>query len=147
MRQRKAPGSAPEPPFSAMLRGAVIPTVCSAPVVVLVFWVTRQTRGGLAALLGVVTTVLFFAGGLYVMKRVTNGNPHTVLAGALAVYLGQIIFLGLVILFLSDAAWLDGQAFGLSVLATALIWQVAQVVAFMRMRKPVYDDPGPKTAS
>jgi ATP synthase protein I len=134
-------------PFAAMLRGAVIPTVCTAPVIVLVFWMTRQTRGGLAALLGVSITVVFFAGGLYVMKRVTNANPFTVLAGALAVYLGQIIFLGLVILFLSGAEWLDGQAFGLSVLAVALIWQVSQVVAFMRMRKPVYDDPGPEPVS
>jgi ATP synthase protein I len=134
-------------PFAAMLRGAVIPTVCTAPVIVLVFWMTRQTRGGLAALLGVSITVVFFAGGLYVMKRVTNANPFTVLAGALAVYLGQVIFLGLVILFLSGAEWLDGQAFGLSVLAVALIWQVSQVVAFMRMRKPVYDDPGPEPVS
>jgi ATP synthase protein I len=127
-----------------MLRGAVVPMVCTAPVIVLVLWITRQTRGGLAALLGVCIAVVFFAGGLYVMKRVSNANPISVLAGALAVYLGQVIFLGLVIFSLSGADWLDGKAFGLSVLAVALIWQLSQVVAFVRMRKPVYDDPGPE---
>jgi ATP synthase protein I len=130
-----------------MLRGAVIPMVCTAPVIVLVFWITRQTRGGLAALLGVSVAVAFFAGGLYVMNRVTNANPISVLVGALAVYLGQVIFLGLVILVLSGAEWLDGQAFGLSVLAVALIWQLSQVMAFMRMRKPVYDEPAQKPVS
>ena len=137
---------APAPPFEAMLRATVIPMVCAGPVIVLVFWVTGQTRGGLAALLGVTIAVAFFASGLYVMKRVTNASPLSVLAGALAVYLGQVLFLGLVILLLSGAAWLDGQAFGLSVLAVALIWQLVQVVAFVRLRKPVYDEPADEPA-
>ena len=145
--QPRASLPAPGPPFAAMLRGAVIPTVCTAPVIVLVFWITRQTRGGLAALLGVCIAVVFFASGLYVMKRLTNANPVSVLAGALAVYLGQVIFLGFVIFSLSGADWLDGKAFGLSVLAVALIWQLFQVVAFMRLRKSVYDVSDPKPVS
>ncbi len=135
------------PPFAAMLRGAVIPTVCTTPVIVLVFWITRQTRGALAALLGVSIALVFFAGGLYVMKQVSNANPISVLSGALAVYLGQVIFLGLVIVSLSGADWLDAKAFGLSVLAVALLWQLFQVVAFMRLRKPAYDEPGPEPVS
>ena len=134
-------GPAHPPPFAAMLRATLAPMAVTAPLIVLGFWVTGQARGGLAALLGVVVAVAFFASGLYVMKRVTNANPISVLAGALAVYLGQVIFLGLVIASLSGADWLDGQAFGLSVLAVALVWQVAQVVAFVRLRKPVYDEP------
>ena len=139
MTQPQAPVPAHGPPFAAMLRGAVIPTACTAPVVVLVSWITRQTRGGLAALLGVSIAVVFFAGGLYVIERVINSNPLTVLAGALAVFFGQVVFLGFVILVLSGADWLDGRSFGLSMLAVALIWQLSQVVVFMRLRKPVYD--------
>ena len=124
-----------------MLGATVIPTVATAPVVVAVFWFTGQGRGALAALLGVVIAVVFFASGLYIMGRVAKANPLSVLAGALAVYFGQVIFLGAVILSLSGAHWLDGTAFGLSVLAVALIWQLSQVRAFMRLRKPVYDEP------
>jgi ATP synthase protein I len=141
MTQPPRPPPAQAPPFAVMLRAAVIPMVCAAPVIVLVFWITRSTRGGLAALLGVSIAVAFFASGLYVMKRVTNANPVSVLVGALAVYLGQVIFLGIVILLLSGAGWLDGPAFGLSVLAVALVWQLSQLVAFTRLRKPVYDEP------
>jgi len=129
------------PPFSGMLGAAALPMVLAAPVIVAVFWVTGQARGALAALLGVVVSVVFFASGLYVMGRVVKAGPLSVLAGALAVYFGQVIFLGVVILSLSGAAWLDGTAFGLSVLAVALIWQLSQVLAFVRLRKPVYDDP------
>jgi ATP synthase protein I len=141
MTHAQSSGPAPVPPFAAMLRATVIPMIATVPVIVAVFWVTRGSRGGLAALLGVSIAVAFFASGLYVMGRVTNANPLSVLAGALAVYLGQVIFLGVVILTFSGAHWLDGTAFGLSVLAVALIWQVCQVVAFMRLRKPVYDKP------
>ena len=38
---------------AAMLRAAMIPMMFVAPVIVLVFWITGQTRGGLSALLGV----------------------------------------------------------------------------------------------
>lgn len=135
------PTPAPAAPFAAMLRGALLPTLAMAPAIVLVLWLARSTRGGLAALLAVAVTIAFFAGGLWVMKRVTNANPLSLLAGALAVYLGQVIFLGVVILGLSGASWLDGTAFGIAALAVTLIWQVGQVLAFVRMRKDVYDAP------
>ncbi len=141
MTQAHEPGPASVPPFAAMLHATVLPMVATTPVVVAAFWITRGTSGGLAALLGVAIAVVFFASGLYVMGRVTNANPISVLAGALAVYLGQVIFLGMVIFAFSGAGWLDGRAFGLSVLAVALIWQVCQVVAFVRLRQPVYDEP------
>jgi ATP synthase protein I len=139
MTQPQASGRAYGPPFAAMLRGALSSMVATAPVIVLAFWITSHARGGLAALLGVVIAVVFFAGGLSVMKRVINSNPLTVLAGALAVFFGQVILLGFVILVLSGADWLDGRSFGLAMLAVALVWQLSQVVVFIRLRKPVYD--------
>lgn len=139
--QPKASGPVNGPPFAAMFHATLIPMAVAAPLIVLVFWATRQGRGGLAAFLGVCLAWAFFGSGLYVMKKVTNANPLSILAGALAVYLGQVICLGFVILVLADAAWLDGRAFGLSILAVALLWQVIQVVAYMRVRKPVYDLP------
>lgn len=135
------PAPAPAAPFAAMLRGALVPSLVAAPLVVIALWAAGGSRGGLAALLAVVVTIAFFAGGLAVMKRVTNANPLSLLAGALAVYLGQVLFLGIVIISLSRASWLDGTAFGIAALAITLVWQVGQVVAFVRMRKSVYDAP------
>ena len=142
-----SPAAAPNAPFNAMLRGALVPSIAVGLLAVVVLWVLRQSRGGLAGLLGVAVAVVFFAAGLYVMKRVVGANPLSVLAGALAVYLGQIIFLGIIILVLAGAQWLDGTAFGLAILVVALVWQACQVVTFLRMRHSVYDapsaEPGP----
>ena len=98
------PAPAPNAPFTAMLRGALLPSIAAGLVAVVVLWVMRQSRGGLGGLLGVAVAVVFFAAGLYVMKRVVGANPLSVLAGALAVYLGQIIFLGIIILVLAERA-------------------------------------------
>ncbi len=115
-----SPAPAPNAPFNALLRGALVPSIAVGLVAVVVLWVLRQSRGGLAGLLGVAVAVVFFAVGLYVMKRVVGANPLSVLAGA---------------------QWLDGTAFGLAILVVALVWQACQVVTFLRMRHSVYDAP------
>lgn len=142
MTQVQGSGAAPVAPFAAMLGDTVMPMLATTPVIVAVFWIVRGARGGLSALLGVCIAATFFAVGLYVMSRLTNADPRSVLVAAIAVYLGQIIFLGVVLVSFSGASWLDGKAFGLSVLAVALTWQLAQLVAFLKIRKPVYDDRG-----
>lgn len=146
MTQTQTAGPTSVLPFAAMLRAAVIPVAVVTPVIVLVCWIIGQARGGLAALLGALVAVLFFASGLYAMKRLANGPPMVLLTGALAVFFGQVIFLGLVILAFRGADWLDGESFALSVLAVSLVWQTSQIVAFTRLRRPVYDEPAGEPA-
>ncbi len=125
--------------FAAMLRTALLPgTVCGL-VAVVVLWASRGVSGALAAAGGVAVAVIFFASGLLVMKRVVDDNPMTLVTAALAVFLGQVIFLGLIILSLGRASWLDGVAFGVAILVVALAWQVLQIVAFSRARRLVYE--------
>jgi ATP synthase protein I len=141
MRPSQPSGTAESSPLAAMLHGAVIPVFWTAPVIVLGFWVTRHTSGGLAALLGVCVALAFLASGLFVVSRLAKANPLSVLVVAVAVYLGQIIVLGVVILSLSSANRVDGTAFALSVLVVALVWQLSLVRSFVHLRKPVYDKP------
>jgi ATP synthase protein I len=130
-------------PFAVMLRGAFLPTLVVGPVAVLVAALAGGGRAALGACLGFLVTVAFFALGLLVMQRlVRDGDPLRFMASAMAVFLGQLLFLLLVIVGLQQAGWLDGAAFGLSALAVALVWQVCQVVAFVRSRHAVYDVGG-----
>ena len=128
--------------FAAMLRTALLPSAACGVLAIAVLWVMRGLSGGLAAAGGVAVALVFFGAGLLVMKRLATDNPMTLVTGALAVFLGQVIFLGVIILTLSTADWLDGVAFGAAVLVVAIAWQVFQVVAFARTRRPVYE-PSP----
>jgi ATP synthase protein I len=125
-----------------MLRGAFYPTLAVGPVAVLVAWLVGDGKAAYSAALGFGIAIAFFALGMVVMSRLDSAaDPLRFLASALAVFLGQMIFLLLVIVGLKDASWLDGTAFGLSALAVALLWQVFQVISFMRSRRLVFDAP------
>jgi ATP synthase protein I len=129
-------------PFAAMLRGAFVPTLAVGPVAVVVAAFVAGGRAALGALLGFAIAIAFFALGLLVMRKLDSAaDPLRFLASALAVFLGQLIFLLVVILALKDASWLDGTAFGASALAVALVWQVFQVTAYVRSRKLAFDAP------
>ena len=129
-------------PFAAMLRGAFIPTLVVGPVAVIVAPFLGGGRAALGALLGFAIAIAFFALGLFVMRKLDSAaDPLRFLASALAVFLGQLMFLLVVILALKDATWLDGTAFGAAALAVALVWQVFQVIAYVRSRKLAFDAP------
>jgi ATP synthase protein I len=125
-----------------MLRGAFLPTVAVGPVAVVVAALVDGGKAALGAALGFVVALAFFALGLVVMRRLGGAlDPLRFLASALAVFMGQMIFLLVVIMALQGASWLDGTAFGVTVLAVALVWQVFQVVAYVRSRRFVFDAP------
>ncbi|KRF27759.1 hypothetical protein [Phycicoccus sp. Soil802] len=129
-------------PFAVMLRGAFLPTVAVGPVAVVVAAIVGGGKAALAAALGFVIALAFFALGLIIMRKLDSAaDPLRFLASALAVFMGQMIFLLLVIIALQGASWLDGTAFGLTILAVALVWQVFQVIAFVRSRRLAFDEP------
>ena len=129
-------------PFAVMLRGAFLPTVAVGPVAVVVAAIVGGGKAALGAALGFVIALAFFALGLIIMRKLGGASdPFRFLASALAVFMGQMIFLLLVIIALQGASWLDGTAFGLTILAVALVWQVFQVIAFVRSRRLAFDEP------
>ena len=129
-------------PFAVMLRGAFLPTVAVGPVAVVVAAIVGGGKAALGAALGFVIALAFFALGLIIMRKLDSAaDPLRFLASALAVFMGQMIFLLVVIIALQDASWLDGTAFGLTILAVALVWQVFQVIAFVRSRRLAFDAP------
>ncbi|WP_265444933.1 hypothetical protein [Flexivirga meconopsidis] len=133
-------------PFAVMLRAGLRASVWMLPLAAAGCWVFRGAEGGWSAALGAVIALVFFSGGLLLMDKMVGDNAHAMMAGALAIYLAQVIFLGIVIFGLSEASWLDGPAFAIGVIAVTLVWQAAQVVAFIRLRQPVYDEPTEPTS-
>ena len=128
-------------PFAVMLRGAFVPTLAVGPVAVVIGAVVGGGRTALGSFLGFAVTIAFFALGLVIMRKLDSAaDPLRFLASAMAVFLGQLIFLFVVIVSLQGAQWLDALAFGCAALAVALVWQVFQVLAYVRSRKPVFDE-------
>ena len=99
----------------------------------------RQRIGCL--LIGTIVVVAFFGGGQYVVTRVLRNNPMIAMNTALLVYLVQMAVMFGLILLLQDATFFNPKAFALTIVACALVWTVAMVIAMTRS-KVLYVEPG-----
>ncbi|GAB3069907.1 MULTISPECIES: hypothetical protein [unclassified Phycicoccus] len=129
-------------PFSATLRGALVPTLVAGGVATVVLALTRGLDGGVSALVGVAIAVVFFGSGLLLMdKLVRDRDPMLFMAVGMAIYFGQVLLLLGVLVVAGRIESLDSWAAGVAMLVAVLAWQVGQVRAWRRARVPVYDPP------
>ena len=127
-------------PTRSMLLTSLWFSAASVPAIALGAWLLRGPNGLSSALVGAVVAVAFFVVGGLGVRAVVAGEPGLSIAGALVVYIGQLIALVAVLLVLRGADWLDGKAFAAAAIIQTLVWQVGQVVGFRRGRHEVYPD-------
>jgi hypothetical protein len=129
-------------PFSATLRGSIVPALAAGLATSVVLAVVRGMAGGVSAVVGVVIAIAFFASGLLLMDRlVRDRDPMLFMAVGMAVYLAQVLVLLGVLIVARRVDALDSRAAGIAMLVTVLVWQAAQMQAWRRARVPVYDEP------
>jgi hypothetical protein len=133
-------------PFSATLRGSLVPALVAGAVTALALGIFRGVDGGLSALVGVAIAIAFFTSGLLLMdKLVRDRNPMLFMAVGMSVYLAQVIVLLGVLVLARRVDSLDSRAAGIAMLVTVVVWQVAQMRAWRQARVPVYDTPSEGT--
>ena len=124
----------------ASLRLTVLPTVVVGVLAIVISTVAAGSLGALGATLGFAITIIFFAGGQYVVDKVLRKSPETAMGTALLVYMTQIIVLFVLIAVLKDATWLNVKAFAGTIMACTLTWLGASVWAWNRT-KVLYVEP------
>lgn len=137
----------------AMLRGAAIPAVIVAAVMVVVFMLTSGSSGAVGALLATLTVLIFFSVSLLVGLVTKDADPIGTMALAMLSYFTKLLLMaGLLIAVtrLSAPESVDRRAFGLSALAITLAWLTGEVRAFFRLRlqlplPQVDDESNPKS--
>lgn len=137
----------------AMLRGAAIPAVIVAAVMVVVFMLTSGSSGAVGALLATFTVLIFFSVSLLVGLVTKDADPIGTMALAMLSYFTKLLLMaGLLIAVtrLSAPESVDRRAFGLSALAITLAWLTGEVRAFFRLRlqlplPQVDDESNPKS--
>lgn len=131
-------------PFSATLRGAVVPTLVAGSIASVVLGLVNGLGGGVSALVGVAIAVVFFASGLLLMdKLVRDRDPMQFMAVGMAIYFAQILVLLGVLVLARRVDSLDSRSAGIAMLVAVVVWQVAQMRAWRNARVPVYDTPAP----
>ncbi len=129
-------------PFSATLRGSLVPALVAGVLAAVVLGLLRGVDGAVSAIVGVAIAIAFFASGLLLMdKLVRDKNPMLFMAVGMSVYLAQVMVLLGVLVIARRVDSLDSRAAGIAMLVTVLVWQVAQMRAWRQARVPVYDTP------
>ena len=131
---------------SVVLKAAVVPTVVVGVLAVVVGAVLKGGNGALGAFLGALVAIVFFVGGQWGIDKVLGGNPDTAMAGALLVYVVQILALFVLIALLKDATWLDGRVFAATIMVCTITWLGASVWAWNRT-KVLYVEPASTVAT
>ncbi|GAB3591312.1 hypothetical protein GCM10027446_08790 [Angustibacter peucedani] len=126
--------SSAEAPFTAMLRGAVVPTLLVGVLAVVLGAVLGGSKAAWSAALGAALVVVFFSLSLLVMRRTARMEPTATMAVVLATYTGKILALGVAMVLLRDASWLDGQALALAIIGCTVVWLAFEMRAFTRLR-------------
>lgn len=108
--------------------------------------VTTSPAAGLSVLFGAALVVAFFGISLLIGHYAGRTNPSGALGLFAVTYAIKVVGFAAVLFFLGTPGWLDRTWFFSGALATVIAWQVAEVIAFSRLRTPLYDDgptPGP----
>ena len=132
--------------FTAMLRTSLLPTAVVGVLAVVVAALLGDATSAWSAALGAGLVIVFFSLSLLVMRQTAHLQPIAVMSVVLAVYTGKILALGIALITLYDASWLDGQPFALAMIACTCVWLAFEMRAFTRMRvlvAPGADDERP----
>ncbi len=105
-----------------------------------------DAQAGWSALGGTGLTLVFFIFGQYVIGRVLATKPEIGLGVAMIVYLTQLIVLLVLIKLLRDAEWLNGQFFGIAILASTLAWTLGSVWVMANHRTTVIEPITPDSS-
>ncbi len=97
----------------------------------------------MAALLGGLIAIGAFTAGIWGIGLVLNHLPGIEIAGALAVFLIQLLVMVSVVVLVQDQDWLDSRAAALGLFATALAHQIGLVTGYLGARTLIIDTPLP----
>lgn len=126
-----------------MLRRApVVTLVALLAAAVTVALLSSWTRAGSVALAGGVVVGALSA-GLGAVRWLLGQHLSAVMPGAFMILLTVVVLLAAVALVLRDQPWLDRPAFALSALATAVLYQVVLVQAYLTGRHLVVESTLP----
>ena len=129
----------------SVIRAASLVTFGAGAAAVLLAALLAGSSAALGAGIGALLVCVLFATGTLVLNVVAGIAPAASLLVAMLTYTLKVVLIGLVFLALSrsgaledavDARWLGG-----TVIACTLVWSTSQIVATMRARIPVYDEP------
>lgn len=121
----------------AMLKGALIPTLILAALMIALSTFIWGSSGAVGSLLAQFIVIIFFASNLAVARLTRGLDPSAVMAAAMVSYVAKVIllgvFLGLITTFVPEDIC-DRSAFGISAVGATFTWLGGEIYAFLKLK-------------
>lgn len=126
-------------------RGAIIPSVLTALICLIVLSIINGKSGAIGAALASITVIIFFSIHLLVARVSRNLDPITTMALAMFSYFAKVIFMG-VFLFLvtkyTERSSVDRGSFAICAILITMAWLLGEIRSFLKL---IAQLPLPKT--
>ena len=132
-------------PGAFVLLGAAGAAFVAGLVMTLVAWLAADVTAVRSVAVSTLLVVVVIGFGVFTLNTVASIMPSATVLVALVTYTLQLVVLAAVVLTLARNEMLDDtfdrRWFGGGVAVATLAWMIAQIVAHLRARIPVYDLP------
>jgi ATP synthase protein I len=123
-----------------IFRGAAIPTSAAGLVAIVASALLAGGEGAVGALIGTLVVLVFFGISIIAVSYSARVSPQLLMPVAMGTYLVKIFAMLGLIVSLRDASWMNGRAYGLTVLACTAVWLFFEIRVFVKT-KMLYVEP------
>lgn len=130
-------------PVVPLVRAASLAAGVTGVLALVVSAIAAGSRGVLGALLGLAVAVTYVSITLLVGRLTLTADPNVMMASAMGSFLVKLVLFAVVLTILKNNgvfAAVSGLAFALTAVASAVATMIAEALAFMRSRRPVWDE-------
>jgi len=130
-------------PIVPLARAASLAAGATGVLALVITAIAAGGRGVLGAGLGLLVAVVYVSITLLVGRLTLTGDPNVMMAAAMGSFLVKLVLLAVALTVLKDHGvftHVSSMAFALTAVATAVATMVAEALAFLRTRRPVWDE-------
>jgi hypothetical protein len=122
---------------SAMLKGALLPTVIVGAVCIALFSVLKGLHGFYGALVAQIVVVIFFLVHLLISKLSRNLDPMATMALAMFSYFAKVMVMGAFLLVLTKFTSrdvIDRTSFGVTAIVLTAAWLGGEIKSYLSLK-------------
>jgi ATP synthase protein I len=130
-------------PVVPLARAASLAAGVTGALALVISAVAAGGPGALGASLGLLVAVAYISITLLVGRLTLTADPNVMMASAMASFLIKLVLFAVVLTVLKNHGvftHVSSMAFALTAVATAVATMIAEAIAFMRTRRPVWDE-------
>lgn len=114
------------------------PTLLATGLTGLIFHLVRSSEAGLSALTAGIVVWVLSAVSVVLIAAIWKNHRNLAIPVAMGAFVAKMVILGFLLTVVPPPEWLHTTGAAIGALVAIIVWQVAEVVAFINTRRLIY---------